>query len=186
MDLYKENKAGYVAPCTSLVTSSLMGKTRLMKELANYGPTVYICLRKSNEYYGYPERSPLIADFMLAGFEQIEKGRSMDLKVIIAEKSCLLSTIKFSAIMEATIEELATWIRNKQLQKAVGVSETDNFQYTWLWQFFAEPERPEELKRFWESVITKTLSIIETGAKDPKIRNRYGESYVLCTIILMF
>ena len=39
----------YVAPYTSLVNSSMMGKTRLMKELAKYLPIVYMCFRDTHE-----------------------------------------------------------------------------------------------------------------------------------------
>src|SRR5579859_2049517 len=55
----------YVAPYISLVTSSIMGKIRLMKELARSLPVVYMCFQ-SDSQHGYP---PPIANF-LAWFEQ--------------------------------------------------------------------------------------------------------------------
>ena len=58
MDLYVAHKGLWVAPYTSLVTSSMMGKSRHMKEVANHLPSVYICLRGEDRGYGYPRRSP--------------------------------------------------------------------------------------------------------------------------------
>jgi hypothetical protein len=45
----------YVAPCTSLVTSSMTGKSRLMKELASRIPIMYICVRDEKENSGFPK-----------------------------------------------------------------------------------------------------------------------------------
>jgi hypothetical protein len=57
-----------MAPYTSIVTSSMMGKSRLVKEIAKWIPTVYLSLRESKERAqqvdgerfvdGYPDRSP--------------------------------------------------------------------------------------------------------------------------------
>ena len=44
MDTYEEEFISYVAPYTSLVQSSMMGKSRLMKEISRIIPCVYICL----------------------------------------------------------------------------------------------------------------------------------------------
>ena len=47
----------YIAPYISLITSSMIGKSRLMKQLANYMPVIYLCFRTQNST-GYPPRSP--------------------------------------------------------------------------------------------------------------------------------
>ena len=60
MNQYSEE---YLAPYTSLISSSMMGKTRLMKELAVHMPLVYICLRK-DESSGYPETTPRIQPWL--------------------------------------------------------------------------------------------------------------------------
>ena len=49
VDKYCKSGTTYVAPYTSLVTSSMMGKTRLMKEIAKYLPIVYMCFRENHE-----------------------------------------------------------------------------------------------------------------------------------------
>jgi hypothetical protein len=42
MNKYAANPKHYVAPYTSLVTSSMMGKSRLIKQIARHIPTIYI------------------------------------------------------------------------------------------------------------------------------------------------
>ena len=54
MEEWVNNPKKYVAPYTSVVTSSMMGKSRLIKELAMKIPTVYICLRINTNDSGYP------------------------------------------------------------------------------------------------------------------------------------
>ena len=54
MEAWVNNPKKYVAPYTSVVTSSMMGKSRLIKELAMDIPTVYICLRNDTNDSGYP------------------------------------------------------------------------------------------------------------------------------------
>ena len=54
MNLYAAEPGRWVAPYTSLVTSSMMSKSRHMKEVANHLPSVYICLREEVRGYGYP------------------------------------------------------------------------------------------------------------------------------------
>jgi hypothetical protein len=56
----------YVAPYTSLVTSSMMGKSRLMKELASRVPIVYMCVRGEN-VSGFPKATPGILQWFKAG-----------------------------------------------------------------------------------------------------------------------
>jgi hypothetical protein len=45
----------YVAPYSSVITSSMMGKSRLIKQISMNIPTVYICVRERND--GYPTQS---------------------------------------------------------------------------------------------------------------------------------
>ena len=56
MERYLENIDDYMAPYTAIVTSSMMGKSRLMKQIALSIPAVYVSLRPKND--GYPDRSP--------------------------------------------------------------------------------------------------------------------------------
>jgi hypothetical protein len=126
---------------TSPETSSLMGKSRLMKEIARHCPTIYICLRSKRKDWEYPNRSPSIADFLLGGFKGCLPRNSS-----IIEQDDLLSTLKFSAFFEATPEELTIWISNKFIAKAIGKSDEQDFKYEWLGEFFAESRRENYYK----------------------------------------
>ena len=75
MDRYVAQNGSWVAPYTSLVTSSMMGKSRHMKEVANHLPSVYICLRGEVRGYGYPPRSPSIVEWSSKGATTIVKER---------------------------------------------------------------------------------------------------------------
>jgi hypothetical protein len=70
MDRYDRHRGHWVAPYTSLVTSSMMGKSRHMKEVANCLPSIYICLR-GTEAIGYPRRSPGIVEYLSQGIKGI-------------------------------------------------------------------------------------------------------------------
>jgi hypothetical protein len=54
MDEWVRNPKNHVAPYTSVISSSMMGKSRLIKELAMEIPTIYICLCKDKDDSGYP------------------------------------------------------------------------------------------------------------------------------------
>lgn len=71
MNRYAAAKGEWIAPYTSLVISSMMGKSRHMKEVANCLPSVYICLRGEVRGYGYPRCSPSIVDWSSMGASTI-------------------------------------------------------------------------------------------------------------------
>ena len=62
IDKYVANPENYIAPFTTLVTSSMIGKSRHMKEVANHLPCVYICLKGEVRGYGYPHPSPMFRE----------------------------------------------------------------------------------------------------------------------------
>jgi hypothetical protein len=108
MDCYCSEKDAYVAPCTSLI-SSMMGKSRLLKQIANHTPLVYICLRPSRST-GYPKRSPRIVQWLLQDVRLCLKGKSMP-----RDDSNFLVTLKFSVFFEVTLEKLAELISSQGL-----------------------------------------------------------------------
>ena len=63
---YCNNPEQYIAPYTSLITSSMMGKSRLMKEIARSIPSIYICLRE-RESSGYPACTPILPGWINQG-----------------------------------------------------------------------------------------------------------------------
>src|SRR5204862_4768156 len=102
MDRYAADKGLWVAPYTSLVTSSMMGKSRHMKEVANNLPSVYICLRGEVRGYGYPRRSPKVGSLSMGAAPIVKKP--------IKEYYFCFSTLRWSAFIIYTISKLALWI----------------------------------------------------------------------------
>src|SRR5262245_22519147 len=100
MDCYCSAPTAYLAPYTSLVTSSMMGKSRLLKQIANHAPLVYICLRSSKST-GYPRRSSRIAGWLLQGIGTCLQPLSRS-----RDDSNFFSTLKFSVFFEATFTQL--------------------------------------------------------------------------------
>lgn len=64
-----------------------------------------------------------------------------------------LGTLKFSAFMEATLNQLANSINTQTLNVEDG-------GFGWLWDFFAEPRDDSKLKEFWEEVIKEAENIL--------------------------
>ena len=56
MDDYLATPKKFIAPYTSILASSMLGKSRLIKQISFKIPTVYICVRNVND--GYPNWSP--------------------------------------------------------------------------------------------------------------------------------
>jgi hypothetical protein len=159
MKCYCSDKDLYVAPYSSLITSSMMGKSRLLKQIANHTPLVYICLRYPRST-GYPKRSSRIAAWLLKDLKQSLKEKSM-----LADDSNFLGTLKFSAFFEATLDQLVQFISTKDLPVTAG-------DFSWLWTFLAEPTDPGELERFWGKVIEKAEDILYNVCYDEK-RDKY-------------
>jgi len=156
MDCYCSDPDAYVAPYTSLITSSMMGKSRLLKQIANHAPLVYICLRSSKST-GYPSRSSKISGWLLQDIRNCFKPLSM-----LRDDSNFFATLKFSAFFEATLDQLV-----KSIKQGVLVVRSDDFG--WLWNFFAEPTDDDTLKNFWVSVIVAAENILrEHGLNEKK------------------
>jgi hypothetical protein len=155
MECYAQGSENYIAPYTSFVTSSMMGKSRHMKEVANQLPCVYICLRQDPTGFGYPHRSPSIAVWS-------SKGAATLLSRAGREFYFCFSTFRWSAFILSTILNLATWIRSGRFFTSLRIdsSEPRKFKYAWLWAFFAEPPIVGELKDFWVEVEKATHSML--------------------------
>src|SRR5947207_3886565 len=98
---YCRNPAAYVAPYMSLITSSMMGKTRLMKEIARSVPTVYMCFRP-HESSGYPKRTPFLPDWIKEGAMKQVRGYTPN-----SDSNFTIPTFKFSIFFLALLQELA-------------------------------------------------------------------------------
>jgi len=109
MDCYCSSPDTYVSPYTSLITSSMMGKSRLLKQIASHTPLVYICLR-SSQSTGYPSRSSEISGWLFKGTINSFTPLSMS-----RDDSNFFTTLKFSAFFEATLHRLACFIEKGTL-----------------------------------------------------------------------
>lgn len=105
MDEYHEDPKAYVAPYTSLVTSSMMGKSRLMKEVSKYIPCVYICPRSgATGSSGYPRRSRKIAEWFEERLSKLEP--SLEPEVVQADFEHHLPSLKYAAFLLSLVISL--------------------------------------------------------------------------------
>src|ERR1700737_2156994 len=153
MELYVANKENYIAPYTTLVTSSMMGKSRHMKEVANHLPSVYICLRREVRGYGYPHPSPSIDEWSLRGAATIVGPEPVE------DSDFWFSTLRWSAFILCTIHTLTSWIHHGQFFKSMGMHH-QKLEYAWLWKFFAEPPNASSLRDFWLEVQKATVLML--------------------------
>ena len=165
MDTYYEDPKAYVAPYTSLVTSSMMGKSRLMKEMSKYIPCVYICLRSgATGSSGYPERSAQIAKWFEEPLSKI--APELEPEVMEADFEHHLPPLKYAAFLVSLITSLAKLasIDNDNLfNHELHIERAD---LRWMWKFFAEPPNvPTEQKHnmFWSEVISNATDIFRTN-----------------------
>lgn len=163
MTKYASNPGEYVAPYTSLVTSSMMGKSRLMKEVASHLPSVYICLRNTRSS-GYPVTTPELPTWF-------EKGINENFGLVLGElydPLHLLPSLKFSVFLLSLIDQLATLVIHPDTLPELGLTPTKfalpsqvrpKANFSWLWKFFAEhPRNSTKLAEFWKEVIADATS----------------------------
>jgi hypothetical protein len=118
---YCGNMEQYVAPYTSLITSSMMGKSRLMKEIACSMPSVYMCLREK-ESFGYPACTPTIPGWINKGVINQVVGYDT-----APDTDCTIPTLKFSLFFLALIRKLSTLVNDHLSNHASKVSTTDPY-----------------------------------------------------------
>src|SRR5579859_5234207 len=139
MDEYKRRRNGvYIAPYTSLVTSSMMGKSRLMKELSKKGPLVYVCLRESSSS-GYPPATPGLLEWFKAGSCGSLGNLALDRPDIQSDKEFFIPVLRHSLFFLHLLEQLDKLIKNKSLHEQLGLKVRRDDNYEWMWEFFADP-----------------------------------------------
>jgi hypothetical protein len=158
MDCYCSSPDTYVAPYTSLITSSMMGKSRLLKQIAIHTPLVYICLRSSKST-GYPGRSSKISGWLLQDIRDCFKPLSMS-----RDDSNFIATLKCSIFFEVTLEKLTNLIMKGDLP-------VRGDDFSWLWEFFAEPTDHGKVKSFWEAVILEADKFLRVTCLNAKKTN---------------
>lgn len=155
---YCQDPDQYVAPYTTLVTSSMMGKSRLMKEIARKLPSVYMCFR-SDGSSGYPKPTPLLPDWIKAGvMSQIRDYQPT------SDTDFTVPTFKFCIFLLVLIQELRRTVTKFLKDHTSRVSATD--PYLWMWEIFAKPGSADDEKLcadFWESVVTAAKDKMKEG-----------------------
>lgn len=138
MDTYRSEFTSYIAPYTYLIQSSMMGKSRLMKEMSRFIPCVYICLRDGTS--GYPPRSPSVADWINGG---LPVRMSAERFKIDTEHE--LPTLKFATLLLSLLENLKLLaLAADELAINTGL---DVSNLSWMWGFFAEAQMHDEKSR---------------------------------------
>jgi hypothetical protein len=146
---WHENPTQYIAPYTSIVTSSMMGKSRLMKEMASFMPTIYICLRETGEsgqqvegerfVDAYPERSPdKVINYLFYEPQPAGSPRDMNRHYV-----CF-----FIGVLEA----MAFWIASVISESSPGDESVVDINKR-LWRMLAEPStvRRQETVTDWST-----------------------------------
>jgi hypothetical protein len=136
----------YIAPYTCIVTSSMMGKSRLMKEVATRVPTVYMCLGTNRTFYPHPTK--VVVEWIRGGLERMGYWHPSD-------KEFLFPTLKYSAFLLALILQLPVLVRRHNVEG----------NYSWMWKFFAEPPNDcEEINYFWTQVTDEATAILRANS----------------------
>ena len=157
LDDYCRRPMAYIAPYTSLVTSSMMGKSRLMKEMARHVPTVYICFREPG-VSGYPQSTPTLPQWINSSLDNIT-GTDKD------DKENILPTTKFCVFFLVLLKNLARIVREHYATTSSQQSqgEYNKLDFSWMWDFFAEPsEGSSDLDNFCEKVVKDANKIADS------------------------
>jgi hypothetical protein len=162
--VWSENPTQYIAPYTSIVTSSMMGKSRLMKEMASFIPTIYICLRETGEagqqvegerfVDAYPERSPdKVINYL---FNEPQRTGSGDIK---RHYVCF-----FIGVLEA----MAFWIESVISESSPGEESAVDINKR-LWRTLAEPSTAvtEWSTKFWTIAINRARKFYAASEDSP-------------------
>ena len=162
MDTYETEFLAYVAPYTSLVQSSMMGKSRLMKEISRIIPCVYICLRDAGRTSGYPHRSPRVADWINGGLQgHVNSER------FAADTQYKLPALKFATFFLSLLTRLNSLALDAD--SLANDYDLDVSNLGWMWGFFAEPQKQPQKTRsqgqfqvrvqeFWDQVVDDAIS----------------------------
>ena len=177
MDEYLANHQNYNAPYTSLVTSSMMGKSRLMKETSSYIPVVYICTRSASAKSAYPLRTPILADWFDHGISSLYFPH-LDDEALQADKQYLLSTLKYSAFLLALTQHLDRILNDENVVRRFSIQQqAAEGSYRWMWNYFAEPVDKSELAGFWKGVIASVEEIVAPYQNPNAVKDYYTTRY---------
>jgi hypothetical protein len=150
MNLWVNAPHHFNAPYTSLINASMMGKTRLAKELSTKIPMVSICVREGND--GYPEASSGALLYYLM-HPPYDTSKSIADNLSRIEKHYL-------ALFVGIVHCLDAWAQQ------YGPPTESHFLRQRLWHHLAQPDRPsnqsyraanepkEDAEGFWKDATS--------------------------------
>ena len=152
MDRYLQQSAHFIAPYTSITQSSMMGKSRMIKEIAFKIPTVYICMRPQND--GYPDWSPeVVRKFIIAGtgYKTIQGNYLNELAGSVYIYSFFNEL--FAKLIEFFEHRHGTWNQKlRDLWYTLGEAPSSNYEHC-LTQPAVADQSIYTAEAFWTSVI---------------------------------
>ena len=169
---YCENPELYVAPYTSLITSSMMGKSRLMKEIARSVPSVYMCLRPQDSS-GYPHPTPILPEWINQGVKSQIRNYTPT-----SDINFIIPTFKFAIFLLCLLKELSKLVEDILCNHPTRVSDRD--PYLWMWDIFAEPESSEDKEQcenFWANVVNAATEMMKKEACETKNTGLVNAAY---------
>jgi hypothetical protein len=161
MDTWVEKSTEYDAPYSSVINSSMMGKSRLLKEIAANIPAVYICVREVDD--GYPNASPsVLRDYLLKGrhFKPYNPGKANEeatVRGFMAFFVALLEHLHKFCAQYGTTKEKLTQLR-KDLFMVLAESTRTGEDST------ARDLDLSNSENFWETVVTNAKSIDQSDS----------------------
>jgi hypothetical protein len=148
-------RSKYNAPYTSLVNSSMMGKSRFEKQLSEYDPVIYFCLREDNDT-GYPPSTNKWAKRRIQNPCHLTRFFGQRSSAWIEELGLLGHLYFFAGLLENI------------LQVVVESGEKDKKRLrTFLWYLFAEPgvtrksfgDTSKQAAEFWSRVMKDVRAV---------------------------
>lgn len=176
------------APYTSMVNSSMTGKSRCHKQMANYDPVIFFCLRPA-DHSGYPRAAlpwiqqaienpfGIIGDYA-RGKLSLEEREKIEHQGVIGH----LHFFRFILKHLLNLVQSHTWRVKTKWQKRVD-----------LWYLFAEPDAKlegdrnisDEAEGFWDLVQKDLAKVVPSEAKETTALDDMGKTskrliYHLC------
>jgi hypothetical protein len=162
MEEYLEDRRRYVAPCTCLVTGSMMGKSRLIKEMTGMVPAIFVCARETSAFGGFPPATPEIMEWFQKGALSVTPDKNELKRDATGENA--ISTLQYSLFFVSTFRTLADYLTRPDFLKKYEVETyASHNDYSWTWNFFADikdkgGEHEGEIAQFWREVVTDVMA----------------------------
>jgi hypothetical protein len=176
------------APYTSMVNSSMTGKSRCHKQMANYDPVIFFCLRPA-DHSGYPRAAlpwiqqaienpfGIMGDYA-RGKLSLEERKKIEHQGVIGH----LHFFRFVLKHLLNLVQSRTWRGKTKGQKRVD-----------LWYLFAEPDAKlegdrnisDEAKGYWNLVQKDLAKVVRSKAREKTALDDMGKTsksliYHLC------